>query len=248
MITGYELLREAGDGRSPSVYNVMPFNDYSGIWLEYGTQNGKLRNNFVPSHRFQGGTIETAMKHIIATKEKEGYSVVRKGLTSVFGNYIRFPRCTHTARCDKAFEAQLCVTLPMDDEARTELTLRVSERLRAILRDVQGVEDVSIMSSSSYIRMLIRHPTPFPLTVVDLDCRHVNLCIRREHGVVGFCTALLAHYFPDEIRLFDRNVKEMPVSFLPLADEQHYLDKLESLGIASIVRSEPCVELGAWFF
>lgn len=94
MVTGYELLREAGGNRSPSIYNIMPFNDHSGIWLTYGKQNGKLRTNFVANQVFQGGTIETAMDHFIAMKEKEGYRVVRKGLSSVFGNYIRFPSCT----------------------------------------------------------------------------------------------------------------------------------------------------------
>lgn len=136
----------------------------------------------------------------------------------------------------------------MEDKARRMFTRGVAVRLKEILRDVQGVQDISTMSSSLFVRMMIRPPAPFPLTVIDLECWRVNLCIRREHGAVGFCVALLAHYFPAEIRLFDRGAKEMPVSCLSLANQQHFLSKLESLGITSVVRVEPSAEMGAWFF
>lgn len=249
MLRGLKLQRRANTGTKPRVWSITPFSDLSALWVEYGQQGGKMRPTFVPIKHHHTNGIEGEMQRLVRRKLAAGYQITRTELNPIFGEYlVPSPYLGDDAADNEQFVARVKYSMPTSQDAKKAFTARVARVMENILREIQGVNDISVESTSLLARVMVRVPKPFPFKVIDLECWRRSFVIEEKQGLYGVCVGLLAHYLPDTFHLCDRDGRALSVRQMALQGAPWLKDKFESMGLVSCVELEPDVELGNWFF
>lgn len=247
---GYKLVYEGEDSPKGKFWSITPFEDKSGLWIEYGALGARPRSLSVPISKCEAGSLAREMDRRCDAKVGEGYVYVdsdvpaRKPPSLLTGTAIREETKPKGGDRNSAILANVHYDNVVDF---ADFRKRVHEHLLSVLVPEKVEGAVAVTNTHDGVRVTISRPRPQASD--EFELRLKNGCtVHRDDELSGLCMASLASAFPEIISLVDQAgdpLSPKDLAMMITKDDEKLLESLRILAVVSLAREQP---LGAWFF
>lgn len=238
---GYELIYEGEDSPKGKVWRITPLSDGSGLCIEYGARDARLRSVTVPKSRCREGCVYTEMDFRVATKTAEGYVIVN--------NHVEVKESDGDAKVTPEPESPVLAYLsyrPAPEHAKEHKIRQIGAHIVESAREAlaSGTYQAArkgqrYVVSGHFMGQQAREKFSIRLTVGQM--------IHENEPTLGLLLASVVSRFPDLADLADADGNPMSPRALAEAINPDP-EVLERFGIVRAMKLGEAQPLGEWFF
>lgn len=245
---GYKLVYEGEDSPNGKFWNITPFEDGSGLWIEYGPMGKKPRKAVVPKAKCTDGVL-LEMEKRYSLKTSEGYVCVDSEVP---------PKAVVPTNAGTDADADADAKDPPADKTLAYVSYdssvdfadfqqRATEHLLSIFTPEVAGGTTAVTPTHDGVQVKISRSKPQDGDEFELRLK-IGCTVHEDDELTALCMASLATAFPDVISLADCGGEPMiprELADMIAGDHLEVQERFRISSVVSLAREQP---LGTWFF
>lgn len=241
---GYKLVYEGEDSPKGKFWNITPFEDGSGLWIEYGPMGKKPRTALVPKAKCIDGVL-LEMEKRYSLKIAEGYVCVDSEVPAKA--VVATNAGTDADVKDPPANKTLAYVSYESTVDFADFQQRVTDHLLSIFTPEVAGGTTEVTPTHDGVQVKISRPKPQDGDEFELRLK-IGCTLHEDDELTALCMASIATAFPNVISLADADGEPMIPRELADMIAGDHLEVQERFRISSVVSLGRAQPLGTWFF